>query len=98
MTAYFVESNFEAFQREYKRGAILSDTDLECWLPEVARAVKLMSLAAEGAISLASSAAEQAAQLAKQHAVEAEKALADAQAVAVKAEADAATAEAAVQA
>lgn len=87
MTTYRVEAPFEAFQREYKIGTILSDAELECWQPDICRASMMVSLAAKGSLSIVSDAAEQAAELAEQHVAEAEKALADAQVAAAQAEA-----------
>jgi hypothetical protein len=39
MSSYIVTTPFQAFDREYKPGAVLTDADMACWLPEEDRAV-----------------------------------------------------------
>lgn len=50
MSSYRVLEPFMAFQREYKRGIVLTDADLECWQPETDRSFVIEGLRAQGKI------------------------------------------------
>ena len=44
MTKYEILQHFEAFQRGYRAGEVLTSLDVEYWLPQSAREVKLAEL------------------------------------------------------
>jgi hypothetical protein len=39
MSSYSVTTPFQAFDRQYKPGEVLTDADMACWLPEEDRAL-----------------------------------------------------------
>lgn len=39
MSSYSVTAPFQAFERQYKPGEVLTDADMACWLPEEDRAL-----------------------------------------------------------
>lgn len=39
MSSYSVTTPFQAFERQYKPGEVLTDADMACWLPEEDRAL-----------------------------------------------------------
>jgi hypothetical protein len=48
MASYRVTTAFTAFQRDYKRGAVLTDVDLACWEPDGDRDMALAGLVSQG--------------------------------------------------
>ena len=52
MASYLVTAAFTAFQRDYRRGEVLSDADLACWEPDGDRDMAIASLAGQGKLEV----------------------------------------------
>lgn len=50
MSSYRVNTAFQAFEREYKVGTVLTADDLSCWLPDEDRAVVIDGLVRQSKI------------------------------------------------
>ena len=53
MASYRVTAAFTAFQRDYKRGEVLTDVDFACWEPDEDRDIALAGLLSQGKIEVA---------------------------------------------
>jgi hypothetical protein len=48
MASYRATAAFTAFQRDYRRGEVLSDADLACWEPGAERDIAIAGLVSQG--------------------------------------------------
>jgi hypothetical protein len=52
MASYRVTGTFTAFQRDYRRGEVLTDVDLACWESDEDRDIALGGLVSQGKIEV----------------------------------------------
>ena len=52
MASYRVTAAFTAFQRDYRRGEVLTDADLACWMPDEDRDMAIAGLVSQGKIEV----------------------------------------------
>jgi hypothetical protein len=52
MASYRVTATFTAFQRDYRRGEVLTDVDLACWVPDEDRDMAIAGLVSQGKIEV----------------------------------------------
>ena len=52
MASYRVTAAFTAFQRDYRRGEVLTDVDLVCWEPDGDRDMAIAGLVSQGKIEV----------------------------------------------
>lgn len=52
MASYRVTATFTAFQRDYRRGEVLTDVDLACWEPDGDRDIEIAGLVSQGKIEV----------------------------------------------
>lgn len=52
MASYRVTAAFTAFQRDYRRGEILSDVDLACWEPDGDRDMAIAGFVSQGKLEV----------------------------------------------
>ena len=52
MASYRVIATFTAFQRDYRRGEILTDVDLGCWVPDEDRNMAITGLVSQGKLEV----------------------------------------------
>ena len=52
MASYRVTATFTAFQRDYRRGEVLTDADLACWVPDEDRDMAIAGLVSQGKVEV----------------------------------------------
>ena len=52
MASYRVTAAFTAFQRDYRRGEVLTDVDLACWEPDEDRDMAIAGLVSQGKLGV----------------------------------------------
>ena len=52
MASYRVTAAFTAFQRDYRRGEVLTDVDLACWEPDEDRDMAIAGLVSQGKLEV----------------------------------------------
>ena len=52
MSSYRVTGTFTAFQRDYRRGEVLTDADLACWEPDEDRDMAIAGFVSQGKIEV----------------------------------------------
>ena len=52
MASYRVTAAFTAFQRDYRRGEVLTDADLGCWVPDEDRDMAIAGLVSQGKLEV----------------------------------------------
>ena len=52
MASYRVTATFTAFQRDYRRGEVLTDVDLACWEPDGDREISIAGFVRQGKLDI----------------------------------------------